>query len=509
MTVETTARARGTGALLAVLVTGQAMATMDSSIVAVAVNSIRSGLHASGAALQMIASGYVLSFAVLVVTGARLGDLWGRRRLFLAGVGGFTVTSAACGLAPSAGALVGARIAQGAMAALMVPQVLSLIQRHFDGEKRARAIGVYSFILALGVAGGQIAGGLIVTADLFGATWRPALLVNVPIGIGLLVAASRVLPPDPPAAADRPRPRLDPVGAVLLAVAMAALVVPVELGRESGWPIWTWCALAAGAAGVAGFWRHEERLAAGASRLDPVGAVRRREPLVDPAMLRAPGMRPALASCCLVMGCYSAFLFTVTLHLQSGLGFTPLHAGLAFLPYTVGFGVTGLNYHRLPQPIRAALPIVGPLAFAVAVLGLLALLAGSGGWPDVAVSPLLALAGAGHAAGFSPLLARMTAAVAAEHASALSGVTSTGTLVASAAGVVGVGSLYLAVAEHDPSRSVTGLDHVAAAVAALLLVGTGLAARAVAILPGSTKREAATVTTPDEVIAHEESALAS
>jgi len=274
MTLETPARTRGTGALLTVLVTGQAMATMDSSIVAVAVQTIRSGLHASGAVLQMIASGYVLSFAVVVVTGARLGDLWGRRRLFLAGVGGFTATSAACGLAPSAGALVGARIAQGVMAALMVPQVLSLIQRHFDGEKRARAIGVYSFVLALGVAGGQIAGGLIVTADLFGASWRPALLVNVPIGIVLLAVGSRVLPPDPPVPADRPRPRLDPVGAVLLAVAMAALVVPVEVGRESGWPRWTWCTLAAGAAVIAGFWRYEGHLAARAGRLDPAGAVR-------------------------------------------------------------------------------------------------------------------------------------------------------------------------------------------------------------------------------------------
>ena len=471
MAVRTKQPGSGPGPVLAVLLTGQAMATMDGSIVAVAVRSIRDGLHASGAALQMIASGYVMAFAVLVVTGARLGDLWGSRRVFLLGTGCFTVTSAACGLAPTAGALVAARIAQGAAAALMVPQVLSLIQRHFDGERRSRAIGSYSLVLALGVAGGQIAGGLIVTANLFGAAWRPALLLNVPVGVVLIVVAARVLPPDIPTGDGRPV-TLDVAGALLLAGAMAAVVVPVELGRTQGWPVWTWAVLTAGAAGLWVFWCYERRL-----------ATQNRQPLADPAMLRSPGVRPALTACCLVMGCYSAFLFTVTLHLQSGLGYTPLRAGLAFVPYTCGFAVTGIGYRRLSARLRAALPVLGPLCFAASISGMITLVVAHGGRPDAWCAPLLVVAGAGHAAGFSPLLARLAAAVAPRHASALSGLSSTGTLLASALGVVGIGSLYLAATENRPLRSPAGLEHVATATVVLLLASAAFALLAVRRLP--------------------------
>jgi len=177
--------------MLAVLITGQFMALLDVTIVNVAIPTIREKLDASGAALQLIVAGYTVTYAMLLITGARLGDLRGPRRLFLAGLGTFTLASLACGLAPTTGALITARSVQGAGAALMVPQILSVIQRQFAGGARARALGVYAATLASGAVVGQVLGGLLVSADLLGASWRPVFLVNVPVG---LVAAALVRP---------------------------------------------------------------------------------------------------------------------------------------------------------------------------------------------------------------------------------------------------------------------------------------------------------------------------
>src|SRR5690348_7753884 len=179
-------RAASPAVLVAIVLAGQLMAVLDTSVVNVAVPSIHAGLHASGASLQLIVAGYVISYAVLMVTGARLGDLFGHRRVFLAGVAGFTLASLGCGLAPATGTLIGLRFIQGAAAAVMIPQVLSLIQRTFTGAARARAMRAYSATLAGGVVLGQIVGGLLISADLFSATWRPIFLVNVPIGLLVL-----------------------------------------------------------------------------------------------------------------------------------------------------------------------------------------------------------------------------------------------------------------------------------------------------------------------------------
>jgi MFS family permease len=218
--------------MLAVLLCGQAMASMDTSIVTVALPSIRDRLPATGAQAQLVSAAYLLTFAAVVVTGARLGDRYGAARMFRLGLAAFTAASLGCGLAPGPGMLIGARAVQGVAAAVLVPQVVSLIQARFDGPARARAIGLYSMVLAVGVAAGQIAGGLIVSADVGGLGWRPALLVNLPVGLVLLVAAGRLLPADPPPAVSR----LDSAGVVLLAGSMAAVVGGLTLGREHGSP---------------------------------------------------------------------------------------------------------------------------------------------------------------------------------------------------------------------------------------------------------------------------------
>ena len=439
-----------TGALLAVLLTGQAMAAMDGSIVTVALPSIQRDLGAGDAALQLIVSGYLLTLGVLIVTGARLGDLLGHRRAFLTGLAGFTLASLLCGLAPAAPVLVVARVAQATAAALMMPQVFSLIQLRFTGSALRRAIGLYSMVLALGVALGQLLGGLVVGADLFGLSWRPAFLINVPVGAVLMVAGPVVLPRAP-----RMARRLDLVGVGLLSTAMTALVAPLIFGREYGWPLWTWLSLVTGVGLLAVFVRFE-RLIARRGGL----------PLLDLDVLRPRGVKPGLIACLLVMGCYTAFLFAFTLHLQEHLGYGPLGAGLAFVPYATGFAALSLTWARLPERNQAALPVAGPVVFAAVAL-IMAAVAGDG-WASVPAAPLLFAAGAGHAAGYSPLIARLSATVGPGRASALSALNHTGPLLASVMAIAGLGGLYLAA----------GLSWTLAAVATLLLLGSAAAALA-------------------------------
>ncbi|MFR9774862.1 MFS transporter [Micromonospora sp. MS34] len=463
-------------ALLTVLLAGQAMASMDTSIAAVAAPAIRADLAGPPAVQQLVLAGYTLTFAVLVVTGARLGARHGYARVFRLGLAGFTLASLACGLATGPVALVLARAVQGATGALMVPQVLSLIQAHFGGAARNRAIGAYSMVLALGVAAGQVAGGLLVTLDLGGLSWRTAFLVNVPVGLVLWFVARRALAGPP--AVPPSREGLDTPGVLLLSAAMLTLVVPLVFGRDLGWPGWTQvAAVAAGAVGLRLFGGYE----AGRAR-------RGRDPLLDVAVLRLPGVAAGLAACCVVMGCYAGFLFVLTLRLQDGLGFTPLAAGLAFLPYASGFALCGLAVPRLPERIRGALPVVGPLLLAAVVVTVLAGVSRQG-WPWPAGSALLLIGGAAHAASFSPLVGRLTGIVPVASAAALSALVSTGTLLAAVLGVTVIGGLHLALPDRPQAP--------AALTAALLVAGALAAHRALRPAPARADRDV--VARPAEV----------
>lgn len=441
--------------MLAILLAGQAMSSMDGSIAAVAAPAIRADLAAPAAVQQLVLVGYTLAFAVLVVTGARLGARLGYPRVFRLGLAGFTAASLVCGIAPWPAVLVAARVVQGAAAALMVPQVLALIHRRLTGRAREWAIGAYSAVLALGVAGGQIIGGLLVTADLAGLSWRSAFLVNLPIGMVLLVAAPRYLSD----VGDRDdEQRLDVVGVLTLSGAMVAVVLPLVVGREFGWPAPSWAALFCIAGGLlAAFLRHERR------------ATGRTAPLIDPGVLATPGVPTGLAASFVVMGCYAAFLFALTLHLQDGLGFSALAAGLAFVPYATGFAVCSMSIPRLSGRLVRPLPVVGPLVLAGAA-GMVAL-SSRDGWDWVGCSGLLVLAGAGHAAGFSPLVARMSGGIRAASAASLSALISTGALLANVLGVAAVGAVYLARAGASGAGSGTGFTLAVAVIAGLLVFG--------------------------------------
>ncbi|GAB2463509.1 MFS transporter [Promicromonospora xylanilytica] len=432
--------------LLVVLLAAQTMASMDGSIANVALPAVQRDLGATGATQQLVLSGYLLALASLIVTGARLGDLLGHRSAFRWGLAVFTAASLACGLAPTPGVLVAARVVQGAGAALLVPQVFSLIQHHFQGPARRRAVGVYSTVLALGVALGQVLGGLLVSADLFGLSWRPVFLVNVPVGVLLLVASGRALTAAAGAPSGRVRVRdLDPAGIAVLALGMGAFTGSLTLGREAGWPWWALGALALSVALLAWFLRHQ-------ARTD--------RPLLDLAVLRPRGLKPGLLACAVVMGCYAAFLFVFTLHVQDDRGWTPLAAGLAFLPYTVGFGAMSLTWARMPERLVRALPVAGPVVLAAVVT---AVSTGASPW---SLAPLLVLAGAGHSAGYSPLIAGLSELVPPGRASALSALNTTGPLVAQTVAIAAIGGVYLA----------SGMSRALLTVAVVLLMGAACAA---------------------------------
>ncbi|PZS35958.1 MAG: MFS transporter [Pseudonocardiales bacterium] len=420
------------GVILALLLTGQFMAILDVSIVNVAAPTLRSDLHASGAGLQLVVAGYTISYAVLLITGARLGDRFGHGRMFRAGLAGFTAASSLCGFAPTTGLLITARLLQGVGAALMMPQVMSLIQRTFAGGARARALSLYSAVIACGAVIGQVLGGVLVSADLFGAGWRPVFLVNVPIGVALLVLARR-LPAD---RGERERP-LDPAGVLTLSAAVLLLIVPLVLGHEEHWPLWGWLSLAAGAAMFAAFVVVERRL-----------AQRGGAPLVSGRLLRTPGLLVGAAALFIAMVNYGGYLFVVALHLQAGLGESPLHAGLAFAPAAVGFALTGLTWRYLPARLHGRIIPIGLVLAALGYLLLAPILRG-GGTGGLVLGIDLVFVGMALGLAFSPLLTVALTHVPMADAADASGVLVTVFQLGQVVGVATLGTTYLSLV-HAP-----------------------------------------------------------
>lgn len=413
-----------------VVLAAQFMALLDVFIVNVAAPTIGSDLNASGADLQLVVAGYAVTYSVLLITGARLGDRFGHGRVHLVGLALFTAASLACGLAAGSTELIAFRLVQGAGSAVMIPQVLSLIQRTFGGEARIRALGAYSAVLAVGAAAGQVVGGLLVSADLLGTGWRPVFLVNVPVGLFLLVVGRRVLPRGT-GARQAPARGLDVSGLVLLGAAVSLVTVPLVLGQEEDWPLWSWLSLAVGALLFALFCGYESRLAR-----------RGGAPLIAPRVLRRPGMGLAVLRIGSVMAVNGGFLFVLTLHVQAGLGYSALRAGLTFAPTAVVFGVVGLTWRSWPAAWQRALAPAGFTLTALCVAGVgLALRGGDHG--GVWVYPAYAGVGVGLALAFSPTLTRALAAVRPEDAADASGLLATVTQLGQLIGVAAFGALFL------------------------------------------------------------------
>lgn len=389
--VRTTGDSAGlTGAGLVVLITAVFLPQVDFFIVNVALPTIQSSLGASAGALELVVAGYGTAYAATLVLGGRLGDMIGRRRMLLIGLSGFVLTSLVCGTAPGIGVLLAARILQGAAAGLVVPQVIATIHATLSGERRHRALGLYSSAAGLAIVVGQLVGGLLVTADVAGTGWRPIFLVDVPIGAVVLIVASRLVP-----ASRSPHPLgLDLVGTLLFATTLVALLVPLAEGPTTGWASWAWVTLALVPLLAAATVVIERRA-------EPAGRV----PLLPPSLLRLRSMRRGFALHLPFMLTYGGFMFVFALTVQTGLHSGVLGGGLAVLPLAVSYFVASLVAPRAIARFDAR-RVVGVAAVAIAIGLLVLVLVTVTTWPHTgywAFAPGLVLAGAGQAFVFACL----------------------------------------------------------------------------------------------------------
>jgi MFS family permease len=436
------------------------MAQADATIANVATPSIHTDLGASGAALELVIGGYLITFAVLVITGARLGQTYGYRRVYMLGIGMFGLASLLCGLAPNPIVLVLARVLQGGGAALMFPQTLTGIQLNFSGDHRKRAIGLYALALSGGGVVGQILGGALISADIAGTQWRAIFLVNIPIAAAVIVAGLRYLPVDNL----RTARRIDLPGVATLSVAILLVVLPLALGRTEGWPVWAWICLAASAPAFLLFLVVEKRIDA-----------TRGAPLVNVHVLAQPPVGWALLTLLAATGTYYALLFTLAQYLQQGLGNSPFVSGLTLVPWVAAFGLAGQLVRRLPP--RLASPTAGCLLLTASYLAISASLLT--GQHQVLLVVLLGIGGLGLGIQFSALIRHLTNAVPAEYAPDISGVSTTTMQIGGAISVAAFGTLYLSLTTPtDTTHATHAFAVTTAALAVVALLSAATAQRA-------------------------------
>ena len=424
--------------MLPVVLTAMFMAGFDIWAVNVAAPSLQRDLGVSDAALQLIVGGYAFMYASGMVTGGRLGDLFGYRRMFMLGVVSFAAASLLCGLAQSSGELVAARLLQGLTGAIMVPQVLALITATFPVHERSRALAWFGVTMGVGFVSGQILGGGLIQANLFGLGWRSIFLVNVPVGVLALVAAALVVPH----AWGQRRPRLDPLGAVGISLSIALALVPLTLGRDEGWPPWTWASLAAAlpVLGLTLWW--ERRLAS-----------RGGEPLIDLPLFRDRTFSAGLAVNFGLVFFFGSFMFVLTLLLQAGLGQSPLHAGIEVLPLAAAFTVMSILSPRFSARLGARSIMLGA---SITTLGTIALAAtgaryGAGltGWD---LAPATVLIGLGQGIALPSLIGAVLTHVRLERAGAAAGILTTTQQFGAASGIAVIGAVFYAALGAAPDR---------------------------------------------------------
>jgi MFS family permease len=449
---------------LAVLMAGTFMFVLDFFVVNVALPAIQRGLGAGAGALEWVVAGYGLTTAVFLVTGGRLGDQYGRRRMFAAGLALFVLTSAACGLAPTAGALVAARLAQGLGAAFMSPNVLSIIGVLYTGAHRIRAISVYGMVMGLAAVGGQLIGGLLIGADLAGWGWRAVFWVNVPIGAAAL-AAVRLIPESRAGRGNR----LDLGGVALITVALLAVLLPLIQGRQLGWPAWSWGCLAAGPVLLAGFGWYERALARrGGTPLLDLGVFASRS-------LRA-GLGTQLAFWCQQAACY---LF-LALYLQQGRGEGPVESGAIFTVLAAGYLATSLRAPALTMRFGRRVVLTGAATAAAGNLLLLAAVGGIGTAGAVAwLFPGLFLVGAGQGLCITPLTTTVLSHASPQAAGSVAGALSTAQQAGNALGVALIGVVFFGALGQGYPRAFG----ISLGVMAGLLLGVAALSR---LLPGRT-----------------------
>ena len=421
--------------ILFVILAAECMDLLDGTVVNVAAPTIHRSLHASSTALQWIIGGYALALAVGLLTGGRLGDLFGRRRMFLVGVVGFTAASAACGLAPTTGALVAARLVQGLAGAMMIPQGLGLIREVFAPDELPKAFGLFGPVMGSAALIGPIIGGALVSLNLFGDAWRPVFLINVPLGLLATGAALKFLPRN----GRRHAHSLDLTGAVLAAAASLAIIYPLIQGRALGWPAWTYAAMGASVLLFAALGYHLRRR-----------QQRGQDPLVEPSIFSHRGYSAGTLVLMLYFGGMIGSVLAITLFLQLGEGFSAIHAGLTLAPFAFGTALSApaaaAAMQRLPGRVLiqagGAISLLGNAALAlilattdhVSTLGL--------------VAPLL-VNGLGMGLFIVPVFDTIIAAVSDAETGSAAGVLNAIQQLGGAIGVAVLGTIFFAALRHE------------------------------------------------------------
>ncbi|MGA5287711.1 MFS transporter [Streptomyces pseudogriseolus] len=446
---------------LAIVMTAAFMDLVDVTIVNIAVPSIQRDEGASFSQIQWITAGYALAFAAGLVTGGRLGDIHGRKRIFLFGIGGFTVASALCGFAVNPEMLVAARILQGAMAALMVPQVLSIVHATFPAHERGKVFGLFGAIVGLGAVSGPLLGALLTQGNLFGLEWRPIFLINLPVGVAALVLGSRFI-----TESKAPRAlKLDLPGVALVTLALLMLLYPLTRGRELGWPVWGYVSMAGALVVFAALVAYERAKGA-----------RDGSPLIELSLFRVKSFAAGIAVQTVFGVGLGVFFLVWTLYMQIGLGWSALRAGLTGVPFSVAVSVAaGVSVQQLVPRYGRKVLQAGALVMAAGVLIYLAEAERYGlavtSWQMVLP---LAVMGVGMGLIVAPLTDAVLSEVPREHAGSASGLINTVQQMGNALGLGLVSVVFfgvidepLAPAETGPAF-VDGFTHALGWVAAVL-----------------------------------------
>jgi EmrB/QacA subfamily drug resistance transporter len=416
---------------MGVLIFASFMDLLDATIVNVALPSIRTDLDATGAQLEWVVGGYLLAFAVLMITGGRLGDIFGRRRMFVTGVVGFTLGSALACVAPTIGVLLVARVVQGAFAAMMVPQVLSSVQALYAPRERAAMFGVIGAVSGMSAVIGPVLGGWLVSSDAFGVGWRSIFLINLPVGLALVVLALRWVPDT---RSEHPL-RLDPVGLVLATVGLLGVVYALIEGRDQDWAPWIWAVGVGGALVLAAFVVQQVR------RERATGSA-----LLPMRLFGDRGFSAGLVTQGAFQGSLAGFALALTVYVQTGLGWSAIHAGLTMLPFSLGAFVGTAVSVPLGMKLGKVVMVAGAGLQSVATVWVLATIHGQGSsvstWDLV---PALVLSGIGLGLLVVPLVDVALATIPTSEAGAASGAYGTVQQVGAALGVAVIGTVFFSV----------------------------------------------------------------
>ena len=426
--------------VLAIVLVAEIMDLLDSTVITIAAPTVRNELGGGTTAMQWWAAGYTLAFAVFMIVGGRLGDVFGRRRVFVIGIAGFTLASIACALAPSPDILIATRVLQGGFGALLIPQGLGMIKTVFPPKEMGGAFAAFGPVMGLAAIAGPILAGWLVSADLLGTGWRMIFLINVPLGVVGLLGALRFMPESKA----RTRIKLDPLGVGLISAASLALIYPLVQGRELGWPLWTFGLMAAGLALLAVFAAVERRSGDHA--------------LIAPSLLRNRAFTSGLVVGIVFFAGFAGLLLVVSLFLQLGLHFTPVHAGLTFIPMSLGVAITaGASYALMPRFGRKVLQ-GGLLIVAAALVWLAATVTHDGvGVSSWQLVPALLAFGLGMGFVFGPLFNVILAGVEDHEVGSASGTLNAIQQLGNSIGVAVLATIFFSLLDngHLPPSAMT------------------------------------------------------